>query len=128
MRKFIRSVVLLALVGGWALASSAVYVVRTPGKVLVFPKNQLGYKDTFVDTRAWTITQDREHPALVARVIQLNRTDALAHTVNSSLGPVNAQLAAAVATSTVAVDTSTLGDKAKAELKSVSDGVKAKLN
>jgi hypothetical protein len=128
MKKFFRSVVFLALVGGWALASSAVYVVRTPGKVLVFPKNQLGYKDTYVDTRTWTLTQDREHPALVARVIQLNRTDALSHTVNSSLGPVDAQLAAAVATSTVATDTPSLGDKAKAELKNVGDSVKAKLN
>jgi hypothetical protein len=128
MKKFFRSVVFLLLVGGWGLASSAVYVVRTPSKVLVFPKNQLGYHDTYVDTRIWTLTDDRAHPALVARMMQLNRTDALSHTVNSSLGPVDVQLAAAMASPTVATDTPSLADKAKTQLKSVSDGIKAKLN
>ncbi len=92
MKKFFRAVLFVLFVGGWALASSALYVVRTPAKVLIFPKNQLEFRDTYVDTRSWTISEDRAHPEVVARVLQLGKSDALAHTVNTNMGPVSANL------------------------------------
>jgi hypothetical protein len=125
MKQIFRSIVFILFVGGWALASSAVYVVRTPSKFIIVTKDQLGYRDTYVDTRKWTLPDDGNHPALVARLIHLGRTDVLAHTVDVKAGPVDAQLA------TVAQNTppasSDLETKVKSELKTVSDAVKSKL-
>src|ERR1700722_9835566 len=117
MKKFFKAVVVVLFVGGWALASSAVHVVRTPTSKLpsIMTKNHLGYADTYVDTRAWNLSDDRAHADFVTRVIQLGRTDLLAHTVNSALGPVDVQLAAAVATPTVATNSNGVVDKTKAE-------------
>lgn len=126
MKQLFRSIVFVLLVSGWALASAALYVVRTPSKILVFPKNSLGYRDTYVDTRSWTINDDRAHSAVVTRIIQLGKSDALAHTVNTKLGPVGVQLAVAVATPLPAGPG--LDDKAKAELKAVGDDIKARVN
>ena len=128
MKNFFRMSVFLLLVGGWALAASALYVVRTPSKVIIFPKNQLGFHDTYVDTRLWTLTEDRAHPALIGRIVQLQRSDVLSHTVDSRLGPVEVQLAAAVAFPTADKSNGGILDGAKAELKTVSDAVKAKVN
>jgi len=126
MKQFFRSVTVILLVGGWALASAAVYVVRTPAKMpSIILKNQLGYSDTYVDTRNWTFSEDRAHPVFVSRVLQLGRTDLLAHTVNPAIGPVDAQLAAAVAAPSVAsAGGPTLGDKAKSAI----DAVAAKVH
>jgi hypothetical protein len=128
MKKFFRMTLFLLLVGGWTLASSALYVVRTPTKVMIFPKNELGFHDTYVDTRAWTIGDDQAHPALIGRIIQLQRCDAMSHTVNPKLGPVAVQLAAAVALPTADKTNGGIVDSTKAELKTVSDAVKSKLN
>jgi hypothetical protein len=104
MKKIFKALVFVLFVGGWTLASSAIYAVRVPNsKIPVFmTKNQLAFKDTYVDTRAWNLTEDRNHPEFLSRVIQLNKCQLLAHTVNSALGPVDVQLAAAAATPTVA--------------------------
>jgi hypothetical protein len=128
MKNFFRLSVFLLLAGGWALASSALYVVRTPSKVLIFPKNQLGFHDTYVDTRLWTISDDRAHPALIGRIVQLQKCDAMSHTVDTHLGPVEVQLAAAVAFPTADKTNGGVLDGAKAELKSVSDAIKTKVN
>lgn len=118
-KQLFRAVVVVALVGGWALASAAVHVIRAPGQSfpVVITKDKLVYKDTYVDTRNWTITDDQAHPAVVARLIQLGQTDVLAHTVNTSKVSAETQLRAAVATPNVTADA-----------KSVVDTVKAKLN
>jgi hypothetical protein len=128
MKNFFRLSVFALLVGGWALASSALYVVRTPTKVVIFPKNQLTFHDSYVDTRAWTITEDRAHPALIGRIVQLQKCDALAHTVDAHLGPVQVQLAAAVAFPTADKTNGGIVDSAKAELKTVGDVIKSKVN
>ena len=100
MKQFFRVVVLLLLVGGWALASAAVHVVRVPGEKLpvIMTKNQLTYTDTYVDTRQWTLADDRNHPEFVRRVIESGKTNVLAHTVNTTGAPVADQLMAAVGT------------------------------
>jgi hypothetical protein len=126
MKQIMRSITFILFVGGWALASAAVYVVRTPSKFVVITKDHLGYRDTYVDTRKWTLPDDGNHPALVARLIQLGRTDALAHTVDTRTGSVDSQLAMAVQNSAPA--SPDLTTKAKAELNHVLDEAKAKLN
>lgn len=128
MKNFFRLTVFLLLAGGWTLASSALYVVRTPTKVMIFPKNQLGFRDTYVDSRAWTIGDDQAHPALIGRIIQLQRCDAMSHTVNPKLGPVEVQLAAAVAFPMADKTNGSVVDNTKAELKAVGDAIKSKVN
>jgi len=130
-KQLVRSVMLVLLVGGWALASAAVHVIRAPGQSLpiFITKDHLGYKDTYVDTRAWTINDDRAHPAVVLRLIHLGQADVLAHTVNSNGVPVEAQLLAIVGspnttTSGAAATDTSLTDKGKAAV----DAVKSKLN
>jgi hypothetical protein len=126
-KQLVRSVALVGFVGGWTLAASALYLVRTPGNSfpVIVTKDHLGFKDTYADTRKWTVSDDAAHPVLVARLIQLNRTDLLAHTV-STTGSVDSQLAAAVQSPAPASPDIT--DKAKAEIKNVTDTVKSKLN
>jgi hypothetical protein len=127
-KQLVRSVALVGFVGGWTLAASALYFVRTPGNSfpVIVTKDHLGFKDTYADTRKWTVSDDAAHPVLVARLIQLNRTDLLAHTVSGSAGPLDAQLAAV--TQSPAPSAPDMADKAKAEIKNVSDAVKSKLN
>ncbi len=81
MKQMFRAVVLVLLVGGWGLASSAVHVVRTPGSLALVPKDRLAFHDTYVDTRKWTVTDDQRHPAVVARLVHLGRADLLRHTL-----------------------------------------------
>jgi hypothetical protein len=128
-KQLFRSVVFVGLVGGWALAASAVHLVRTPTNKfpVILTKDHLCFTDTYADTRTWTVTDDSAHPALVARLIELHRTDLLAHTLNTGGGPAEAQLAAAVQNPTQPQGTD-LANKAKAEIKSVTDTVKSKIN
>lgn len=97
MRHLFRFIVLVLLVGGWALAAASLYVVRTTGqKLVVIPKDHISFQDTYVDTRAWTLDNVRQHPAVVKRIISLGKADLLANTVDPSRGDVQAQLTAAV--------------------------------
>lgn len=79
MFKFI---LLVLFAGGWALAASALHVVRTPANiatVTVIPKNALSFDDTYVDTRQWTMQEVPQHAALVRRLIESGNSDVLAH-------------------------------------------------
>ena len=129
-KQLVRSVALIGFAGGWTLAASALYLVRTPSNSfpVILTKDHLGFKDTYADTRKWTISEDTAHPMLIARLIQLGRGDLLAHTVAQNGVPVSAQLAAAVQNPTAAPATPDLVDKTKAELKTVADAVKSKIN
>ena len=125
MKQIFRSIVTILFIGGWALASAAVYVVRTPSKVMIITKDKLGYRDTYVDTRTWTLPIDGNHPALVSRLIELGRTDVLAHTVDAKAGPVDAQLATVAGNPQPA--SSDFENKVKSEVQTVTDAVKSKL-
>jgi hypothetical protein len=118
-KQLFRATVVVLLVGGWALASAAVHVIRVPGQSfpVVITKDQLNYKDTYVDTRNWTVSDDTAHPAVVSRLIELRQTDLLAHTVNTSKVSAETQLRAAIAAPT-----------ATADAKMVTDSVKTKVN
>ena len=91
MKRLFKLVVVLVMLGGWPLALSAIHVVRTPGQlpvvgsmlpdwgtVHVFTKDQLGFRQTFADTRAWTLEDVAARPVLVNRMIELNMNDAMA--------------------------------------------------
>jgi hypothetical protein len=97
MRHLFRFIVFVLLVGGWSLAAASLYVVRTTGqKVVVIPKDHISFKDTYVDTRAWTLDNVRQHPAVVKRMIAEGKADLLANTVDPSRGDVQAQLTEAI--------------------------------
>jgi hypothetical protein len=130
-KQLFRSASFVALVGGWTVSAAALHLVRTPSNSfpVILTKDHLGFRDTYVDTRKWTIADDAAHPIVVARLIQLGRADLLGHTVNTSAGPVSTQLATAIQSPTAApATTPDLVDKAKAELKNVTDTVKSKIN
>ena len=78
MKNLFRLLVLVLLAGGWALAASALYVVRTTGGFVVVPKNRLGFTDTYVDARKWTLADAPAHPELVKRLIAAGKAGQLA--------------------------------------------------
>lgn len=127
MKKLFRLVVLLLIAGGWGLASSALYVVRTPSKVIVIPKDHLDFKDTYVDTRQWTLADDAAHPEVVARLVQAGKSDLLAHTVNTNSGPVDVQLTLAIHNPAGPATQPSVTDKVTAKAKQVADAVKARI-
>ncbi len=81
MKQMIRAVTVVLLAGGWSLAGSAVHVIRTPSNIAIVPKDRLTFHETWVDTRKWTLDDDRAHPAVVTRLVNLGRADLLKHTL-----------------------------------------------
>lgn len=72
--------------GGWALAAASLHVVRGPGKMLhdyvpvnvrVVTKNDLTFRDTWVDTTKWNAADVAKHPSVVDRLEQTNKLDLL---------------------------------------------------
>ena len=97
MKKFFRVIVLLLLMGGWALAASALYVVRSPSGFVVIPKDCLGYRDTYVDVSDWDLNQAALHPVVSQRLIESGHADRLSHvTKATSVADLSAQIRAAV--------------------------------
>jgi len=91
MKRLFKLIVVLSMVAGWPLALSAIHVVRTPGQlpavgsmlpdwgtVHVFTKESLGFKQTFADTRKWTLEDIAKRPVLVSRMVALGMTTELA--------------------------------------------------
>jgi hypothetical protein len=80
MKKILRVLLVVLLLGGWSLAALALHVVVAPGspaRVIVVPKNQLGIRQTYVDTRKWTIGDVSSHPEVTRRLIDAGKADAL---------------------------------------------------
>jgi hypothetical protein len=82
VKSIIRFLCVLMILGGWGLAALALHVVRTPdpsnaqqSKLVVIPKNELGLTDTYVDARAWTMADVRDHPMLMVRVLHAAKAD-----------------------------------------------------
>ena len=126
MKQLFRAVTLVLLVGGWSLAASAVHVIRTPNNLVVVPKDQIRFHDTFLDTRQWTVTDDQAHPAVVARLVHLGRPDLLHHTLPVDGVAADAMLTAIAASQPLPnVATSSAAEsamnKAGGELKTVVD-------
>jgi len=88
IRRLFKTFVFLSLVGGWTLAAASLHVVLTPDastrqKVIVIPKNELEFRDTFVDTRNWTLVDVSAHPKVVQRLIDTGKSDRLAHVLDA---------------------------------------------
>ena len=82
MKSLVRTITVLLLVGGWGLSALALHVIRTngsPRQFIVVPKNRLGFADTYVDTRAWTIDDVPRHPAVVRRLLDTDKHLVLSH-------------------------------------------------
>ncbi|HEY1922377.1 MAG TPA: hypothetical protein VGG44_06395 [Tepidisphaeraceae bacterium] len=82
MKSIIRFLTMVLIVGGWGLAALAVYVVRTPdpsnpqqSKLVVIPKNELDWHDTYVDARGWTMANIADHQMLMHRVVFAGKAD-----------------------------------------------------
>jgi hypothetical protein len=127
VKRLFRLTVFVLLLGGWTLAGSALHIVRTPGHVIMLPKNRLSFHDTYVDTRAWTIENVRQHPDVSARIVQVGKAKLLAHAVDNSAGDVQAQLADAIAHPLVAPPTTkpAMVEKVEAELHAATQSVRA---
>lgn len=100
MKTIFRLAVLVLLLSGWALAASAIYVIRTPTTITVVSRDRLGcpWEDVFVDTRAWTMQDVGRHRQIVRRLIALDRASLLANVADpDSKATVEAQLRDAVA-------------------------------
>jgi hypothetical protein len=88
MKNLFRLLVFLLLVGGWGLAATSLHLVRTPAtasrEFIVVPKTRLGFADTYVDTRAWTIDDVPHHKGVVDRMIDTEKYMAIAHVTGES--------------------------------------------
>ncbi len=126
MKGLFRFATVLLLAGGWGLSAAAIHVVRTPGKVILIPKDRLQFHDTFVDTRHWTLDNVRQHPAVSLRLVQRGKADMLAHVVQNQ-GDVEAQIIDAIAHPDAAPPTTTpaVVDKVKAEFQTATQSMKS---
>ena len=77
MKSLFKLIVFVLFVGGWALAAGAVYVVRTPERVIVLPKERMRFPETYTDVRAWTLNDVAAHPELTRRLIESGKVSAL---------------------------------------------------
>jgi len=95
MKSIFRLFVLILLVVGWGLAGLSLHVIRTPDEVPItlVPKDHFGVKDTYVDTRNWTLDDAAQHPELVGKLIESGKASVLKHVVTDpKAGDVSAQL------------------------------------
>ena len=100
MKNVLRFIFLMLFLGMATLVTSALYIIRVPGpdkQVIIVPKNQLGFGDTYVDTRNWSMDDVMKHPAVVQRVIETGKAERLAHlAAKGDPRPIDRQLSDAV--------------------------------
>jgi hypothetical protein len=77
MKAMFRLIVLILLIAGWSLAALSLHVVRTASKVVIIPKESLGFHDSYVDTRNWSMDDVANHPIVVNDLIAHNKADVL---------------------------------------------------
>ena len=91
MKRLFKLIVVTTMLAGWPLALSAIHVVRTPGQlpavgsmlpdwgtVHVFTKESFSLRQTFADTRQWTLEDVAKRPMLVNRMIALGLNNEIA--------------------------------------------------
>ena len=81
-----RSLVLVLLIGGWAVAASALHVVWSGDKLRVLSKDRLGVRDTYVNTSQWTADDVAAHPIVVKRMLATGKADLLSKNFESKTG------------------------------------------
>jgi hypothetical protein len=82
VKSIVRFLSVLLIFGGWGLAALALHVVRTPdpsnpqqSKLVVIPKNELDWKETYVDARDWTMADVSDHRMLMLRVLYTDKAN-----------------------------------------------------
>lgn len=83
MKTLFRLLVLILFLSGWALAGLSLHVIRTPEHVALVPKDTLGIRDTYVDTRLWTMDDLAQHSSMVQRLVEADKGMLLKHVVDS---------------------------------------------
>ena len=84
LRRLFKLLVIVTWFGGWALACSALYFVRTSDtgsrpNVAIIPKAHLGFAHTFSDTRNWTLADAHQHRDVVNQLIKSGKASELSH-------------------------------------------------
>ena len=81
IRKIFKLLSFVTWVGGWALAASALHVVRASDsasageKVVIIPKDRLHFRQTYVDMRNWSAADAANHPQFAARLTAAGKGD-----------------------------------------------------
>jgi len=97
MKNLFRTVTLFLLLSGWGLAAASLHVVISPNRLPIFiPKDRMGFHDTYVDTRNWTLNDIRAHRDVVLRIAQVGKADILSHAFDPSKGTLQSQLGDAI--------------------------------
>src|SRR5687768_910987 len=81
-----RFLVLVLLIGGWAVAASALHVVWSGDKLRVLSKDKVGVRDTWVNTAHWTADDVAAHPIIAKRLIATGKADLLSKQFESKTG------------------------------------------
>ena len=97
MKRFFKLVVVLAMIGGWPLALSSLHVVHTPGPTTVMgvtlpewaswrmlTKDTMSFRETFVDTRKWTLNDIADHKETANRLDRAGLGSSFAHAGTSN--------------------------------------------
>jgi len=95
MKTMFRLIVLVIVLGGWALAALSLYIVRLPDSqywIGIVPKNRLHWVDTYLDVRNWTAAEVYQHPDFTRRLMVAQKTQWLTHTVPDPKGDIEVQL------------------------------------
>ena len=91
-----RTAGVLIFSSGWILAAAALHVVVTPGRLTIMPKDRLGFSQTFVDARHWTLADVSSHPVVSDRLVHLGREQLLYFVTDSRTGNPHQQLETAI--------------------------------
>src|SRR5687768_17552944 len=81
-----RSLVLVLLIGGWAVAASALHVVWSGDTLRILSKDRLGVRDTYVNTSTWTADDVAAHPIVTKRLLATGKADLLSKNFESRTG------------------------------------------
>ncbi len=80
MKTLFRLLMLIFSLGGWVLAAASLYVIRTPEKISILPRDRIEFKqiqEVWTDARPWTMADVSAHPAVVRRLIERDKADLL---------------------------------------------------
>jgi hypothetical protein len=133
LKYLFRFLVLVLLIGGWAVAASALHIVWSGEKLRILSKDRLGVRDTYVNTSNWTADDVAAHPIVVKRLVATGKADLLAKSFESKTGDeLVAEIEEAIARGPTTQPTPTVNDKvadgveqAAAKVEQVADRVKS---
>jgi len=92
IRRVLKLGVFLFLMLGWVLAGLAVHVIRTPSQVLIIPKEHLGFHETFIDARHWTVADIAMHPTVAVRILETQKVESFDYLRDSVHSDITAAL------------------------------------